>query len=238
MDGITTSGFFQRWGGLLLLGTGVFVAGYLLFGRKNKPGPSAATGTSLQGMTAVDSNGQPVVEYVPTTGDSYTNVNYNTDSNNTINRPVTTTTQTSESITTQNSNNPTTTNDVPVPVATPVLIPPPPPPPPPGPGPFHQHDPLPGDHIPVDPPLPHPGTVPPPTPRPPAPNPAPPTTTYVVVHGDTLSQIASRYHTTWQNLYNLNKGTIDSAAAAAHYPIPGGPWNNIFVGQKFIVPSH
>lgn len=62
-----------------------------------------------------------------------------------------------------------------------------------------------------------------PTPAPkPAVKPAP--RTYRVVPGDNLSAIATRYGTTWQAIYNLNKGVI------------GGNPNLIRPGQVFIIP--
>lgn len=36
--------------------------------------------------------------------------------------------------------------------------------------------------------------------------------TYVVVAGDNLSTIASRFGTTWKKLYDLNKAVIDKTA--------------------------
>jgi LysM repeat protein len=51
------------------------------------------------------------------------------------------------------------------------------------------------------------------------PAPAPSPLTYTVAPGDTLSGIASRYGTTWQNLYAWNRGTI------------GGDPNRILPGQ-------
>lgn len=64
------------------------------------------------------------------------------------------------------------------------------------------------------------------------PTPAPvPQRTYTVVYGDTLSGIASRFGTTWQNLYSRNQQTIDTTSAQHGNPIPGGPWNNIFPGE-------
>lgn len=207
-------GFFQRWGTFLLLGAAAFLGAYFLFGRKNKP--VAAQTSTLPGVASQPgANGQPVVEYVPTTGDSYTNVNYQTDSGNV-----------------SNVSNTTTNTGLPVPpVLPPVHLPPPHPVPPPVSGP-------PG----VLPPPVH--LPPPPVVRPPqppiTPHPPPPfhpPSTYTVKSGDNLSAIAARHHTTWQILYNMNKSTIDSWSAKYHHPIPGGPWNNIFPNEPLLVPA-
>jgi predicted chitinase len=61
---------------------------------------------------------------------------------------------------------------------------------------------------------------PPPVPKP-VPNPSP-SPTYVVKSGDTLSGIATKFKTTWQNLQKLNN-LIDP--------------NRIFVGQRLMVPG-
>lgn len=210
------SEFFHKWGMLLLLGAGVFVGGYLLFGRKNKPKTPASTTTS--GPVDINGNPQPVVEYVPTTGDSYTNVNYSTDSNNVTNSS------------TSNSNNSTNTNTTTTTNPPPIIIPPMPPTRPPLP-------PIPIPHPPIPGPPPPPPPAKPPTPIPTPQPPRPATHSYTVVRGDTLSGIASRNNTTWQVLYNLNKGVIDSTSAAHGNPIPGGPWNNIFPGESLQLPA-
>lgn len=59
----------------------------------------------------------------------------------------------------------------------------------------------------------------------------PPARTYTVVRGDTLSGIAARFGTTWQNLFNLNQSTIVSTSNRYGNPIGGGPQNNIFPGE-------
>lgn len=59
----------------------------------------------------------------------------------------------------------------------------------------------------------------------------PPARTYTVVRGDTLSGIAARLGTTWQNLFNQNQQTIVSTANRYGNPIPGGPQNNIFPNE-------
>lgn len=191
-------GFFQRWGTYLLIGGIVFAVAYLFIGRRNAhvsqnvPGGALLPGAQSQ----PGANGQPVVEFVPTTGDTYENINYQTNSGNTTG-PVTTTTNIS--------------NAPPV-VGGSSTVPPPPTLPPTGPKP------------------PPPG---PPSPLPPQPVYKP----YEIKHGDTLGSIAAAHHTTWQSLYQLNKGTIDAWAARFHFPIAGGPWNNIFPTEKLQVPA-
>lgn len=63
-----------------------------------------------------------------------------------------------------------------------------------------------------------------PAPVAPAPAPSPVQRTYTVVPGDNLSAIATRYGTTWQNIYNANKGIIGSNP------------NLIHPGQKLVIP--
>lgn len=63
--------------------------------------------------------------------------------------------------------------------------------------------------------------TPPPAPAPPPPVPAP----YVVQSGDTLSAIAQRYGTTWQALWDVNRGVI------------GGDPNVIYPGQQLMIPN-
>jgi LysM repeat protein len=58
--------------------------------------------------------------------------------------------------------------------------------------------------------------------------------TYTVKSGDTLSAIASRFNTTWQNLYNMNKATINNDAAA--HNIYSQQYNYIWPGEKLVVP--
>lgn len=238
-------GFMQRWGILLLIAAGAFVVGFLLFGRKALKGASGQTApaVNIPGASATDANGNPVVEYLPTTGDSYTNVNYSvgaqTNSNN-VNSPteapvvapggtvapVTTTTTTNEPTRTINNGPVTTTGPIsgsPI-IGGPITVPPAPPPFIPIP-----HPPTPNPPAPVAQPQPQPAPVTPP--------PGPRTRTYTIVHGDTLSGIARNVGTTWQILYNMNSGTINQWASEHHNPIPGGPWNNIFPGEQIQVPA-
>lgn len=112
------------------------------------------------------------------------------------------------------------------------------------------HPPDPDEHDPIDPPFHHgPGPVPipvpvhtPPPPPAPKPGPQPPphrtpwSSTYTIKSGDTLSGIAARFHTSWQQLYSKNKNIIDALSREHGNPIPGGPWNNIFPGETIHIP--
>lgn len=92
---------------------------------------------------------------------------------------------------------------------------------------------------------------------PPPPVPPPPTkgkgliwdSGYVISGGETLSSIASKItfqlrqqgmpgsmSVTWHDLYAHNTNVINSTSAAHHNPIPGGPWNDIFPGERITVP--
>lgn len=216
-------GFFGRWGWFLALGAAAFAVAYLFIGRKNKPQASTTATGMLAGQSSqAGANGQPVIEYVPTTGDTYTSIN--------------------EAYNSYNAAPPAPTA-APPPVTTPQ---PPPTPAPPVTG--NPGGPLPPTPSPVPPGPQRPPSVPPPPPtrQPPIPPPAPkPTvqppqpryTQYTIQRGDTLSAIASRFKVTWQNLYTLNKSAIDQMAASHNYPIPGGPWNNIWPGEKIQVPA-
>lgn len=64
--------------------------------------------------------------------------------------------------------------------------------------------------------------APPPAPAPPAPAPA--QQTYTVVRGDNLSQIAARFGTSWQAIYDANRDVI------------GGNPNLIYAGQTYVIP--
>lgn len=202
--------FFSRWGTFLLIGAIVFVVSYVFIGRKQKATMGGTAQPLLPGQSAQPgANGQPVIEYVPTTGDSYTNINYALDSNNVANS------------TTQNApggNIGPGGTITPVPHPIPVPVPP---------QPTHRPPPAP---VPQPP---HPAPQPLPT-QPPA---QPRYTTYTIKYGDTLGSIAAAHHTTWPSLYQVNKGIIDQMAAAMHYIIPGGPWNNIQAGKTIQVPA-
>lgn len=200
---------------------------WTVFTKKQSTGVSTAQDLSGVGT---DASGQRVV-YVPTqTTFSTSNIgaDYSNDPNLTTisNSPVV-------------SNSPisVTNNVAPPPVIISKPTPPPPvqAPPPPRP---------PGSTGGTDTGGPHPIKAPP-----------PPATTkkwqifwnypYVVGPGDTLSKIAANITDaahragmpnnmaiTWQMIYNYNKSIIDSTAAAHGNPIPGGPANNIFPGEK------
>lgn len=208
MGGFDIRGFFSRWGWFLLLAAAAFMAAYFFIGRKGKTASAQVpNGSTLLGNNA---SGQPVVEYVPTTGDSYTNINYqmNRDSGNIANTT-------------------STVNNTTIPPSPPAVPPP------------HRPPVVPpiGPPIVSPPPSQPPEHRPPPTPVPTTPPQAPPTEQYTVRHGDTLTSIAQRYGTTWQHLYMMNKATVDSWSAKYKNPIAGGPWNNIFPNEPLIVPK-
>lgn len=68
-----------------------------------------------------------------------------------------------------------------------------------------------------------PAPVPAPMPVAPTPSPSPVTRAYTVVRGDNLSSIARRYGTTWQAIFEANRGQIKNA-------------NLIYPGQVLIIP--
>lgn len=111
----SVGGFFQKWGWIILLGGGVFLASYLILGRKNNPAASTASGAqAIDPTTGLPANGSPLVEYIPTTGDSYTNIDYN--SGNSM-------------VDSHNSSSTTANNVVPPPPTPPPVTTPPNPPP-------------------------------------------------------------------------------------------------------------
>lgn len=105
---------------------------------------------------------------------------------------------------------------------------PPPPVPTPVPGPpVRPVGPEPGPHPPVPVPLPKP--TPTPAPKPPTPAPHPATHTYTVVHGDNLSSIAARNHTTLAVIKSLNP---------VYWTNPKYKQGNlIFAGDKVVLPG-
>lgn len=178
---------------------------YTLFVKK-----ASAKNTQAAGQQATAA-AKPVVEYIPTTGDSFTTIAATeTDSNNTLTgSPV----SNSGNLTTTSGNTSTTTTNNP-----------PPPPPHVGGGPPVHLPPGPDQHGP-------PTHVPPPPPA--------RYSVYTVKAGDTLIKIAGRYHTTWQALYGIpqNKSVIDQWAARFHYPVSKAPPDNIFVGEQILIPQ-
>lgn len=74
--------FFRKWGWYLLLGAGVAFAAFLLVGRKN----AAKNAAAASAQPGANTPGAP--EYIPTTGDSYTNENINSN-NSTITQNAT-----------------------------------------------------------------------------------------------------------------------------------------------------
>ena len=61
------------------------------------------------------------------------------------------------------------------------------------------------------------------------------TRTYIVKSGDTLSAIAVSDHTTWQNLYSMNKSIID--ATAARYGHTTNQFDWIYAGEALQIPA-
>lgn len=212
--------------------------------------PKTATSTTGTGQTgAVDANGNPLVEYIPTSTTELGSLNYNYaaqgDAQQVI--PLGTPPGSSQTVVVGGPGSTgqvgpvngggNTTNPPPV-VVPPVIVPPvinnpPPPQPPPQP--------------PVTPP-----STPPPS-NPPTsgggtsgtPPPAPPRyASYTIVSGDTLSKIAAKYHTSAMAIYMANKATIDAWAASHHYPVHHNPaWgnypaamDNIFPGEPLHIP--
>jgi hypothetical protein len=191
----------------LLILAGLFLL-YTLFVKK-----SSATGTQTASGTQ-SGTAKPVVEYIPTTGDSFTTIaSTQTNSNNSLTgSPVSITGPST-------TNSPSTTN-----TTTTTINNPPPPPSPVGGGPPVHLPPGPDQHGP-------PTHVPPPPP--------PRYATYTVKAGDTLTKIAARYHLNWQTLYAIpqNKVVIDQWAARFHYPVSKAPPDNIFVGEQILIPQ-
>jgi len=187
-----------------------------------KHGAAGSTASDLSGV-ATDASGNRVV-YVPTQT-SFSTSNIGADFSNdpnlqniqtgaiVTNSPISASQQTSTS---------TTTVNPPRQAPPPIIITKPSPPPP----------------------------IEPPPAKLPAPAPAPHYAIqwnwlYTVQSGDTLSKIAgwltdnahragmpNNMAITWQMIYGYNKAVIDSTSAAHGNPIPGGPWNNIFPGEK------
>lgn len=99
-----------------------------------------------------------------------------------------------------------------------------------------------GHHPPVgEPPPPVRGTGPSPAPTPPhAGPPSPPgrkePIVYRVVHGDTLSSIAARYHTTWQALWAYNTTPGNRPASTIATLKQRGP-NLIYAGEEILIPQ-
>lgn len=88
-----------------------------------------------------------------------------------------------------------------------------------------------------------PGTTPnPPTTTPPKPPPKKPTpakkkpVTYKVKHGDTLSAIAKKYGTTWQQLWTYNTTSGNRSADAIKTLKQRGP-NLLYAGETILIPQ-
>lgn len=59
---------------------------------------------------------------------------------------------------------------------------------------------------------------------------------YKVVHGDTLSSIAARYHTTWQNLWSFNTTAGNRPASTIATLKQRGP-NLLYAGETILIPQ-
>lgn len=89
------------------------------------------------------------------------------------------------------------------------------------------------------PPLPVGGPTPPANPKPPPPGkPAPKApVAYKVQHGDNLSTIAAKYHTTWQALWSFNTGAQSPHSAQARAELLKQGPNRIYSGQTIYIPQ-
>jgi LysM repeat protein len=76
-----------------------------------------------------------------------------------------------------------------------------------------------------------------PAPAPPAaPTPRPGPIQYKVVHGDNLSTIAARYHTTWQSLWSYNTAPGNRPASTIATLLQRGP-NLLYAGETILIPQ-
>lgn len=95
------------------------------------------------------------------------------------------------------------------------------------------------------------GAAPPRGPAGPAPAQRPPVTTpakpaapaapryavYKVQHGDTLSGIAAKYHTTWQALWSFNTGSSSPRTASAKATLLKRGPNLLYAGEEIYIPQ-
>ncbi len=234
-DGGQGTGGFIASHPTLLIGSGV-VALLLLVAFLNKRNNTTATGGTSQNLTgiAADSSGNHIV-YVPTST-SFSTQNIGAEFSNDPNlQSIQTGAIVTNSPITQSTSTATTSTQITKPIVN--SIPPNAPPPV------------------VEPPKGgtstggvHPVKAPP--------TPAPPSkgikwnSTYTVLGGDTLSGIAAKITAqirsagapsntlvTYQQIFGYNSSVITSTSNAHGNPIPGGPQNNIFPGERIIVPS-
>jgi len=91
-----------------------------------------------------------------------------------------------------------------------------------------------GGPFPVTPPA-KPPTKPP-TKTPPKPA-APKYTVYKVQHGDNLSTIAAKYHTTWQALWSFNTGSNSPRDASAKATLLKRGPNLLYAGEEIYIPQ-
>lgn len=77
-----------------------------------------------------------------------------------------------------------------------------------------------------------------PTPPAPAPKPvAKPPVAYKVQHGDNLSSIAAKYHTTWQALWSFNTGAQSPHSAQAKATLLKQGPDLLYAGQTIYIPQ-
>ena len=127
-------------------------------------------------------------------------------------------------------NNPITVNNpAPVPVTTPPGTTPTPPTTPvlhPGPGPVRGPFPVVGPSRPA-----------PPNPPPSRGRPAPHYQVYRVQHGDNLSKIAAKYHTTWQALWSFNTGPDSPRSAEDKATLIRRGKGLLYAGEEIYIPT-
>lgn len=99
--------------------------------------------------------------------------------------------------------------------------------------------PRPGRTTPIPAPLPNPGQAPAPAPSSPVPAPPPmrqTSITYPVVAGDSLFNLAKKFHTTVSALYQANKAQIEAVARQHGFASSqGGHW--IFPSERLVIPQ-
>lgn len=225
---------------------GVIIVGVLMIYQIFLKPKSSSNANGTTGQTgSTDANGNPLVEYIPTSETVGNTLNYNYAAQGDAQQiiPLGTPPGGSQTVVvggpgssgqvgpTSGGGNTTTPPPIIVP---PVILPP-----------------GPGGVVPPQPPVTPPATPPPSNPPTSGggasgtPPPAPPRfANYTIVHGDTLSSIAARYHTTASAIYAANKATIDSWAQAHGYPVKHNPaWgnypaamDNIFPGEPLHIP--
>ncbi len=77
----------------------------------------------------------------------------------------------------------------------------------------------------------------PPAKKPPGKPAAPKYTVYKVQHGDTLSSIAAKHHTTWQALWSFNTGSSSPRNASAKATLLKRGPDLLYAGEEIYIPS-